>query len=198
MCSCWELSVFQLLVIQNSLWPRPRLETLLLGAATLAWWNAPVVHLAHPVPTWYVRRPSRPFWDWAVRATRNYFYTTHHALTAECSLILSGFGFADTSSDSPLISRAAKEMIEKRFGRIWHPDGAKKIEGLSLGSRGFQGSELRRTRRSKLPWATCQLTSTIWNNALLSDVFTASHSPVLPALRFFGLAPSPPPVSNHK
>ena len=65
-----------------------------------------------------------------MRATRNYFYTTHHALTAECSLILSGFGFADTSSDSPLISRAAKEMIEKRFGRIWHPDGAKKMPTL--------------------------------------------------------------------
>ena len=68
MCSSWEMSVFQLLVNQNSLWPRPRLETLLLGTATLAWWNAPVVHLAHPVPTWTVRRPSRPFWDWAVRA----------------------------------------------------------------------------------------------------------------------------------
>ena len=65
MCSSWEMSVFQLLVNQNSLWPRPRLETLLLGTATLAWWNAPVVHLAHPVPTWYVRRPSRAFWDWA-------------------------------------------------------------------------------------------------------------------------------------
>ena len=85
MCSSWEMSVFQLLVIQNSLWPRSRVETLLLGAATLAWWNAPVVHLAHPVPTWYVRGPSRPFWDWAVRATRNYFYTT---LLETCWFIL--------------------------------------------------------------------------------------------------------------
>ena len=71
--------------------------------------------------------------------------------------------------------RAAKEMIEKRFGRIWNPTGAKKMptlgrkkplnivggylkararwlcSGGSLSSRGFQSSELRRTRRSKPP-----------------------------------------------
>ena len=80
-----------------------------------------------------MRRPSRPFWDWAVRATRNYFYTTHHALTAVFSLILSDLGLSDSSSDSPLMFRAAKEMIEKRFGRIWNPTGAKKMP--TLGSR---------------------------------------------------------------
>ena len=92
--------------------------------------SASVVHLAHPDPTWTVRRPSRPFWDWAVRATSNYSYTTRHALTAICSLILSDLGLADSSPDSPLMFRAAKEMIEKRFGRIWNPTGAKKMPTL--------------------------------------------------------------------
>ena len=82
-----------------------------------------------------------------MRATRNYFYTTHHALTAECSLILSGFGFADTSSDSPLMFRAAKEMIEKRFGRIWNPTGAKKMPTLGRKKPlNIVGGTLRRGR----------------------------------------------------
>ena len=50
------------------------------------------------------------------------------------SLILSGSGLADSSSDSLLMFRAAKEMIEKRFGRIWNPTGAKKMPTL-VGSR---------------------------------------------------------------
>ena len=134
-------------------------------------------------------------------------------------------GLADSSSDSPLMFRAAKEMIEKRFGRIWNPTGVKKMP--TLGSRWtyyiyyiyfVMGGTLRHGRSGSARGALSVLEGSRvqswggasrhewhvnWHrlseiNSLFSDVFTTSNSLVLPALRFIGLAWFPPPVNIHK